>query len=148
MVRPRPAEVTPELLNWLVNDPAILAQLGYTKIDLSGFFKRPGNVALGDENGVALFGDRGDGVYEGHYLFPPHCRGKEALARSREFIDTIFTLHGARTIVGETPADNVAARIFSRALGFTRQGTSVLNGRSCVVYHMERDQWATSSAES
>lgn len=148
MVRPRPAEVTPELLNRLANEPAMLAQLGYDHLDLSGFFDRPDNVALGDANGVALFGHMGGGIYEGHYLFPRHCRGKDALARARCFLDTIFTLHGARLIVGATPAENLSARIFSRALGFTRQGTSVENGRSCVLFHMERDQWATLSAAS
>lgn len=141
--------MSPDELNALINDPVILKQLGYEWLDLTGFFARPGNIALGDKDGAALFAAMGDdGVYMGHYIFPPHCRGKAALEKSRAFLKIMFTTHGARLIVGETPLGNISARCFSRALGFTRQGTTASNGRSCVIYHMERDLWATLSAES
>jgi RimJ/RimL family protein N-acetyltransferase len=140
--------MTPEELNALVSDAAVLEQLGLVRLDLSGFFERPGNIALGDASGAALFGHRGHGVYEGHYIFSPGCRGKVALARAKAFLETMFTKYGAHLIVGQTPEGNKPARLFSRALGFTPQGTSVCNGRLCVIYHMEREQWATLSAVS
>lgn len=140
---------TVETLNRLANDPIVLAQLGYERLDLSGFFANNGNVALGDDHGVALFGYRGSGIYEGHYLFPPSLRGKAALTTARAMLAYMFTTVGARVIVGETPVDNLPARLFSRALGFTRRSaTTGSSGRPCVVYEMDRVRWAKLSAES
>lgn len=135
-----------DVLNRIANDPAVLEQMRLQWVDLSGFYLRPKNVALGGESGVALFGYRGRGVYEGHYLFPPAVRGKEALAQCRAFLHTMFTNYRASLIIGEVPIENRAARHFTNALGFTRQGVSVIQGRSCVVYHMERATWEVLSA--
>ncbi len=138
-----------ELVNKLANDPGVLGQLGYVWLDFSGFFDRPGNIALGGDDGVALFGNRGRGEFEGHYLFSPRLRGKPALDAAKAMLGYMFTTVGARVIVGETPADNRAARLFSRALGFTRRGTTIdASGRPCVVYEMDRERWATLSAVS
>lgn len=135
------------LLNDLANEPANLAALGYEWVDLSGFFDRPTNLAIGDENGVGLFAEREPGVYEGHYLFK--VRGPDALRHARNIIDQLFTLHEASAIVGEVPESNQAARHLTRALGFTPVGASVNSeGRSCVTYILERSKWAESSAES
>src|SRR5882724_6079625 len=59
-----------EFVNKLANDPGVLGQLGYVWLDFTGFFDHAGNIALADDEhkGVALFGHRGAGVYEGHYL--------------------------------------------------------------------------------
>lgn len=129
-------------LNRLANEPGNLKQMGLLGVELSGFFANPGNICLGDDDGMALFGYRGHGVYEGHYLFSSTCRGKAALERSRKFLAEMFTKHGARLIVGETPLSDRAARHFTNALGFTRQGVSFApDGRPVVVYHMERERW-------
>lgn len=139
----------PGFLNLVANHPAVLDQIGLTKLDLSNFFRNDGNVALGVNEGVALFGYRGNGVYEGHYLFTPALRGKRALAIARLMLAHMFTTRGARVIVGETPVSDRAARHFTSALGFTRRGTTTdTQGRPCVVYEMDRASWAISSAAS
>lgn len=132
------------ILNQLVNDPTILEHVapGHYAIDMAGFF-RPGNVMLGDQHGAALFGMISPGVYEGHYLLKP---GQIGLAR--QFISQLFTEHYADAIVGHIPVNHRAARAMTRALGFTRQGTSVSpSGRSCVDYVLERHTWEKLSAE-
>ena len=137
-----------QLLNTLANEPANLAALGYEWADLSPFFDRPGNLAIGDERGVALFAEISPGVYEGHYLFSSTVRGPEALQIAREMVSRLFTLRDAKAIVGHTPAENRPARLFSNALGFTRLGVSVnQDGRSCVDFRLERSQWEALSAE-
>lgn len=134
------------LLNALANEPANLTQLGYEWIDLSSFFDRPGNLAIGDERGVGLFAETEPGVFEGHYLFRCNTRGKAALHLARDIITHLFTLHDARAIVGRVPDANKASRLLSRALGFTPQGASVSpDGRSCVDYRLERSEWDSSA---
>lgn len=147
-----------DVLNRLANDPAVLSRMapGMSSVDMSGFFLRPGNFMLGDERGAALFAMISPGVYEGHYMFP-HLIGTRKriqgetrpIDKCRAFIDTVFTDHYADAIVGHTPVEDRAARALSRALGFTRQGTSVSPmGRSCVDFVLERHQWATLSGAS
>lgn len=133
------------LINQLANEPRNLAMMGLEWVDLSPFFDRPGNVALGDASGVALFCETEPGVYVGHYLFSSNLSGKQKLAHAKRIIDALFTQHGAKAILGETPKSNLAARQFTRALGFTPQGTTADHlGRSCVVYRMERSKWVAS----
>src|SRR5690554_3962961 len=98
------------ILNDLANEPANLAQMGYEWVDLSRFFDRPGNIAIGDERGVMLFAHIGGGVYDTHYLFHPKVRGREALKLARNIITRLFTLHGAKAIVGQVPTTNKTSR--------------------------------------
>lgn len=118
---------------------------GFARVEMAAFFERSGNVMLGDHTGIALFGMVSPGVYEGHYLFP----GRASIDKCREFLFTMFTDHYADAILGHVPVENRAARTMTRALGFTRQGTSVSDsGRSCVDYVLERREWETLLAAS
>jgi hypothetical protein len=138
-----------ETANRIANLPGVLPHVapGFVALDLSPFFRSRWNVALGDGDGMALFGWMRPGVYEGHFLFVPGRGGN--LARGRGFLRTMFTDYAASTIVGHTPVDNLPARALTRALGFTPQGASVSpSGRSCVTYILERNQWANLSAVS
>lgn len=136
-----------EILNALANQPDVLAAmaLGYDAVDLSAFLRWPGNVMLGDEHGAALFAELGGGMYDGHFMFPAATRPKRIIDTCRGFLDVMFTTHHASRIVGAVLADNRRARAMTRALGFTPLGRSVSEtGRSCVLYTLERAQWATS----
>ena len=138
-----------ELLNRIANEPRNQQQLGYTDIDLSGFFERPGNVALGNDKGVALFAYLGRNKWEGHYIFSSEMSGDESIVLAREILDLMFTKLNASAILGQVLADNRPARHLTRALGFAPVGTSVSpSGRSCVNYKLERAHWAALSAES
>jgi hypothetical protein len=118
-------------------------------ITLSDFWKREGNIALGDADGVILFCHLHDNVYEGHYLFPDKLRGKAALQKAREIFAQLFTLYQASAIVGHVPVENFGSRVMTRALGFASEGTSAdHNGCSCVNYRMERKTWAALSGVS
>lgn len=135
----------------IANLPEVLAAIapGYVSVNLDAFFNTPGNVAFGDDSGAVLFAALGDGRYEGHYLFHPSAPRKTLLQACRTALWVAFTVHGASAIVGHVPAENLRARALTRALGFTRSGTSASpSGRSCVDYTLERAQWATSSAAS
>jgi RimJ/RimL family protein N-acetyltransferase len=131
----------------LANQPANQEAFGYTDLEFSRFFQRPGNVCLGDNRGVALFCETDPGVYEGHYVFDCATRGKAALTLARELIDRLFTDYSAKAIVGVIPVHNRASRYLTCSLGFAPLGTSVgQDGRSRAKYIMERDQWAKLSA--
>ena len=137
--------MTPAILNTLANLPSIRDKVtpGYRDIDLSAFFDRSENVALGDQDGVVLFGHHGAGVYEMHYLMGPDVRGRAALIRLRAALKTMFTEHGATAIVGDTPDAFLSARVINRALGGvpTARTTDDL-GRPCTSYILERQTWA------
>lgn len=136
------------LLNQVINDmlpdwPGLAP--GFDRVDMTAFFDHPGNFMLGDKDGIALFGLVAPGVYEGHYLFP----GPASIDKCRAFLSTVFIDHYADAIIGHVPVEHSAARAMTRALGFTRQGTSVsFSGRSCVDYVLERRKWETFSAVS
>lgn len=137
--------MTPATLNTLANLPSIRDKVapGHRDIDLTTFFDHPDNVALGDQDGVVLFGHHGAGVYEMHYLMGPDVRGRAALTRLRAALKTMFTEHGATAIVGDTPDAFLSARVINRALGGvpTARTTDDL-GRPCTTYKLERQTWA------
>lgn len=133
-----------EMLDCIVNQPEILAAVapGYLRMDLTAFFDRPGNVMFGDDRGVVLFGAKGDGAFDMHYLFTSSLRGRAALSTIKEAISALFTCHLAHVITGSTPRENRAARAMNRALGGIPYGVSVdSQGRHCIDYVLERATW-------
>lgn len=136
------------LLNLLVNQPEILPYMApsYWRVDMSGFFDRPGNLIVGDARGVVLFANAGNGLYEVHYMLTSSLRGPAALARIKEAFNALFTYRDATAIVGSTPRENRAARAMNRALGGRPIGESTdTQGRPCTTYILERKTWAASS---
>lgn len=137
-----------EILNMLVNQPEILPHMapGYWRMDMSEFFNRPGNLAVGDARGMVLFGNMGDGKYEVHYMLTSSLRGPAALKRIKEAFNALFTYRDAVAIVGATPRENRAARAMNRALGGRPIGEKVDSlGRPSIIYILERKTWATLS---
>ena len=64
---------------------------------------------------VALFEDKGSGVYFGHYFL--QSRGKKAIEVSMSFLSEAFET--ANVIAGLTPIENKAALWMTRRLGFS-----------------------------
>jgi hypothetical protein len=142
-----------DTLNAVVNDPDVLPYVapGYATLDMSLFFSRPGNLMFGDEAGVVLMAphDETPSIYEMHNLMTLRKRGKAAKALCQEAIDYVFTGRGASAIYGHVPRDNLPARVMARALGGRPSGTITdTQGRSCILFVLERALWATSSAVS
>jgi hypothetical protein len=140
-----------KVLNHVANQPEVLRYVapGCAAIDLTNFFAEPGNVMMGDLDGVLLFGEVMPGVYEMHYLFTEALRGQEALRFVKHCLRIMFTEYGAQCIGGITPRENRAARAMNRALGARPVGEQLdPHGRTCIKYILEREQWAISSAAS
>lgn len=99
------------------------------------------NVALCDDNGnVALFEREMPGVVTGHYFF--FCRGREAVALSKEMLHEIFTgPYNVEVIRGLTPVDNRGAVWMSRHVGFTSYGTIDTHVGPCVLFILTKNEW-------
>lgn len=139
------------LLHRVINRPEVLAggAPGYTRVDLTGFGDVPGNIVFGNEWGLILFRFLGDGQYEMHYCLTNSLGGAGRVRLIREAVTHVFTENGAHAIVGATPRINRPARMVNRALGGRPYGVCVdSQGRDCIQYVLERNTWATSSAQA
>lgn len=124
---------------------------GYSALDLSAFFDRPGNLMFGDALGVVLMAPSAENhrVYEMHNLMTEHRRGKDALELCRYAISRVFTERSATAICGHVPRNNLPARVMARALGGRPSGTATDTlGRPVIFFVLERATWAISSAAS
>jgi len=94
------------------------------------------------KNACAIMDMVSPAVYDGHSLFDPACRGRDAIEQGREIIAWMWKNTQAQIIVGKTPAQNRAARMFNRWVGFTSDGTgtfeSVDGGWECEWFHILR----------
>lgn len=136
------------LMNRIANRPEVLPWVapGHTDVDLSQFFDRPGNLMVGNERGVILFGDLGEGLYSCHLLFTSRLRGSDALRAIKIAFSDLFTYKNCVAITGLIPRENRASRAMVRALGCRLIGQTVdLHGRSCNSYLLERKTWVTLS---
>jgi hypothetical protein len=137
-----------ELLNFVANQPEVLQEVapGYAWVDLEKFFRNPNNKMFGDDRGVVIFAQIAGGAYEMHYLFSDAVRGRRAMLVARNAMEKMFTSHGATSIGGAVPRTHLPARVMTRALGFRPIGTTTdLAGRPCIVYKLERGEWASFS---
>ena len=132
-------------LNALANRPDIAYQLAplYTDLDLSAVFENPANVVVFEGAGAMIFAAIPDraGWYDTHYLFP-RSGGAANLEAARKCVQTMFDVHDAAVLCGNTPRSNVAARIISRMLGARPVSAGVdSQGRDCLFYVLERIRW-------
>lgn len=137
-----------DLLNRIANQPEILPHIapGYLRVDLTDFFARTGNLMLGNDKGLVLFINLGEGFYACHWLLTSSLRGADALRVIREAFSTLFTLRDCVAITGLIPRENRASRVMARALGCRPIGEAQdFSGRSCTSYIMERARWVTLS---
>ena len=89
-------------------------------LDFSETFANQRNVILHD-GGIAFCIWSAPRVFECHLLFPPNCRGKQAVAASRRMGDYMMTYH-ADMLWGQPPANDRAAIWHIRQAGFTFYG--------------------------
>lgn len=136
------------MLNTIANQPEVLPYVapGYWRVDMADFFKRPGNLMLGNSRGVVLFAPMGEGLYSCHFLFTGSMRGGDALAAIKLAFSSLFTYRDCVAITGLIPRENRASRAMARALGCRPIGCATDDlGRPCISYMMERTRWATLS---
>lgn len=136
------------LMNRIANRPEVLPWVapGFDHVDLSQFFERPGNLLVGNELGVILFGDLGEGLYSCHFLLTNKLRGADKLRAIRMAFSSLFTYKNCVAITGLIPRENRASRAMVRALGCRLIGQTVdIYGRSCNSYMLERATWVTLS---
>lgn len=132
-------------LNKLVNRPDVISLIApdYERLDMSEFFRRPGNVALKYGRAAMLLALRKRGIYETHYVIPEDMRGPEGLAASREMINYAFTALKARAMVGKVPKLHLRSRVFTRALGAMPTGPCRdASGTECIGYILEAKRWS------
>lgn len=136
------------LVNRVANRPEVLHWVapGADHVDLSGFFDRPGNIMLGNELGVILFGHMTEGFYCVHFLLTDSLRGPDALYAIKMAFNSLFTYRNCVAITGLIPRENRASRAMVRALGCRQIGQALdQHGRACNSYIMERATWVTLS---
>lgn len=134
------------LLESLANHPDVISWVapGRARVDVS-HFDVPGVELFGDELGCVLFCPTAGhpGIFEMHYLFTPHRRGRAALEWIRHGVRVMFTQRGATAICGAVPREHRASRVMSRALGARPLGSHTdPAGRACIIYVIERKSWA------
>lgn len=135
------------LLNSVANQPEVLPGIapGRDGIDLAHFLDKPSTIMVGDEHGIILLRRDLCGQYEGHYLLTDTSDRRKMMRLARSAIAEAFTKHGASSIKGVTPRENLGARAMNRALGLLPCGnTTDTAGRDCIRYILERKSWQAS----
>jgi len=136
------------VLNAAVNHPSVLPAVapGYESFDLAEFLRDKRNIALKYVDAVGIFRHVTGDVYEAHYLFPSTVRGPCAKKAAKEMLRQMFTTYAAAAIRGNISREHRAARLMTRALGFTPLGRGRdASGHECVQYVLKREEWAKSS---
>lgn len=137
--------MTTDLVTQLANAPDTLANNGVSRIDMTHFFDDPANQVIGDARGAIVFVLGPHRTAEAHYLLAQQTRGAAALHQCRAILAQAFHDLPIDTVTGTIPVSLPHACRMTALLGFTRHGTSTdLSGRPCVVYTLERSQWAVS----
>ena len=136
----------PEELTMLVNHADIRRHFGIPEnmyVSMKEFYHREGNVAFTSPAGCMIFGLKEPGTYECHFLFRPGS--KDIIRYARQMHDELFTNYGAHVIKGYPPRSNRAVRTLGVALGYEKTGSNHIDGlgRTCEIYELRRDRWAT-----
>lgn len=108
---------TPEVLSFHANNPEL--EYDFTR-------------ALQEDNCIFLINDTNDAMsmwepipgnyYEGHSMFTNTCRGRRGLETGKAMMRFLYDELNVRKAIGHTPISNLAARKFSRMLGFKSEG--------------------------
>lgn len=119
-------ETDEELINRIANDPAILPHfdLGRTgALDFLPCILSPDDyiVLSNGEDAAAMFEWSAPGVWEGHTMFLPSCRGRRAVKTGKAMLAWMFE-NGAEMIWGQTPTILRHVRWFNRQIGFSLAG--------------------------
>ena len=134
-----------------LNDYAETLAPGIGPLSAGPFFSDPGNIGFRSHGGaaVALFAQTAPHAYDAHLILSPPWRGVWAIAFGAQAVTAVFTERGASVITACIPRVNRPSRLVCRAIGGKPFADTVDNlGRPCVLYRLERAQWAALSAVS
>lgn len=133
----------PSVLNRIANHPEVKPYFGHAEgpIFFDELAALPNDYALlcNGEDAGAVFEWTGPGIWQSHYLALPSCRGRLCVAEFRRMIDWMFEHEGARTLWGQTPVGNRAARWVNRQIGAVSHGirTHHISG-PCELFTVDR----------
>jgi hypothetical protein len=123
--------------NHIANHPEVKPTISYAEdyADFTPLFEQPDHyILLHDGMGASsIFEWSAPGVWQGHSMFLPERRGKEGIASAKDMIAWMFE-QGARMLWGQTPIENLPARMFNRLVGFKRCGRGVHHVAGPVEY--------------
>jgi hypothetical protein len=141
----------PTLHNRIANIPSVAETVGFHApdkcLDFTEMADRPDDyILLSDGQAAAsLFEIRGPSVLDGHSIFAPECRGRDAIRTGRLMLDWLFCNTSALIITGATPIEFRAARWFNRQIGFHSDGIRMLNGEHWThdmeYWHLLKSEW-------
>ena len=135
-------KATTEELTKLINYEAIFPAMGYpsgTVLDAKDLYRTKGNIGFTSDIGGMFFENKGQGVFEVHFLFLPRSPGIKRVAEA--MLKEMFTKRGAHVIRGHPPRDNRAVSHIGYSLGFRRILTGDFvddNGRVCSTYELRK----------
>ncbi len=114
----------------------------YCAFDIEEWVNNPRNIALGEDNDLALFEYEKEGVYTGHYFFNRR-KGREAIKLSKAILQELFTNEqfNIKIIRGLTPLENLKARWMSRHVGFKSYGAIQTLLGPCELFILTKDEW-------
>lgn len=115
------------LHNLIANDPSVRPTFGYHEgyTDLTPLLDLPETYVLlsNGKNAASIWEWSAPGVWQGHGLFLPECRGRHAIDCGKEMCRYMFDTVGAKMLWGMTPEYHKPAKLFNRLLGFQEAGT-------------------------
>lgn len=137
-------KATPAELTDLLNHEDIFPATGYpagSVIDAKDVYRTPGNIGFSSDIGGMFFEDKGEGVFEVHFLFIPRSGGAAIKRVATAILKEMFTNRGACVIRGYPPRDNRAVSLIGYSLGFRRLMVDDFvddNGRVCLTYELRK----------
>jgi RimJ/RimL family protein N-acetyltransferase len=139
----RVIDVTLNEFNEIANDPEVLAAINpfVDRIDLAWAYQQPGTWCKGVDGvrGCALIIPWPDNAREIHWFFP----GYGGMRAIRTIVDWVFENTNTDILFGNTPKQNLGARIVNRWLGGKIVGELVDDhGRPAVTFSLAREEWA------
>ena len=120
---------SPEFVDLVINHPSVrpTVQLGANRLSSEDVVRKPGNVVVAYEGGVALFQRLGEGLYDGHIFTLEGSRGSEALAFGRLALARLAERSEGGTLRTAVPITLPAARFYCRKLGLKPEGRDLFN---------------------
>jgi hypothetical protein len=131
-------------LTKLVNHEAIFPAMGHPAgavLDCRDLYRTEGNIGFTTDIGGLFFENKGEGVFEIHFLFLPRSGGAAIKRVAKAMLGEMFTNRGACVIRGHPPRDNRAVSHIGYSLGFRRIDTDDFidgNGRVCLTYELRK----------
>jgi Ni,Fe-hydrogenase I small subunit len=110
--------------NRIINDPSVKATFGKTEgdVDVSALLDEPENyVLMAHGDVVAIFEWSAPDIWQAHYAALPTARGRDAVAGLCAMAADMFA-SGTRSIWGQIPVGNKAARAMARMIGAVPKG--------------------------